>query len=309
MQKLTSVALCRNAAVFSPGFSTDSLTWIPGAKPGALASASGCTISDSRRPFPGRGWLAKRSISASISRLVTTMGVQYRFSSRARSPERSEKRPCMSWKSFLNSFMRPPRPRIRSYSLDGVFGSRPRQPRLRLRRLVDCTARTARSRPLEQLDPESKIGNAHAHRLEERYIVPRGALTRGGDKPGERHHFAPSGRPVLRHEFARELLHARKIVHGHQRGARKDVLREFLPVRRDRAHGIQVSAVVEHCRGEKGLRRPRHQRHDLRSRACLARGGAGHGFHAELLASFCGERLARVFARAVNPQLFNRTYR
>src|SRR6266705_1422031 len=116
----------------------------------------------------------------------------------------------MSWKSFLNSFMRPPRPRIRSYSLDGVFGSRPRQPRLRLLRLGDCTAHAARSRPLEQLDPESKIGNAHAHRLEERHIVPRGALAGGGDKPGERHHLVPTGRSISSHEFARELLHARK---------------------------------------------------------------------------------------------------
>src|SRR5437773_1745949 len=112
----------------------------------------------------------------------------------------------MSWKSFLNSFMRPPRPRIRSYSLDGVFGSRPRQPRLRLLRLGDCTARAARSRPLEQLDPESKIGNAHAHRLEERHVVRTRAPAIQGDEPGERHHLVPSGRPVLRHEFARELL-------------------------------------------------------------------------------------------------------
>jgi len=57
IQKLTSVALLPERALFSPGFSTESFTWMPGAKPGALASASGCTISDSRRPFAGRAGL------------------------------------------------------------------------------------------------------------------------------------------------------------------------------------------------------------------------------------------------------------
>src|SRR5438309_9216358 len=151
----------------------------------------------------------------------------------------------MCWKSFLNSFMASSSTEVESYSLNRAL--RPREPGFLLFGLRNDAARAAFSRPLQQLHPESEIGNAHAHRLEERYVVRARAPAAGGDKPGERHHLVPPGGSISSHELARELLHAGKIVDGHNRRARKDVLREFLPVRRDRAHGVQVGAFVEHC--------------------------------------------------------------
>jgi len=59
-----------------------------------------------------------------------------------------------------------------------------------------------------------------------------------------------------------------------------------------------VGAFFQHRCSEKRLRRPRHQRHDLRSFAGVTGRSGDFGFDTELLARFCGKRPARVFARA-----------
>ncbi|MNS91931.1 hypothetical protein D3C72_1260430 [compost metagenome] len=66
-------------------------------------------------------------------------------------------------------------------------------------------------------------------------------------------------------KFAGTAACVLEIVDDHQVGTLENVLRELRLGRQDRAHGIEMAAIAQRCRIDKGLLGARDQGHDFRA--------------------------------------------